>query len=299
MSTYLMLLAAALGGPHVESPGKSSGNYLPLEECVVSLIKEASVPAREAGVLTEIPAREGMQVKAGDLLATVDDKLAKQQEMIAEFDWKVAAKQAQNEISVKVAESAAKVAEAEYQEALDANRRIPGTVPPATVRRLYFTAQRAQRQIEQAKFELGVAEMTRDARKAQLDFANFQTNRRKIQCPLPGVVVKVFKQKGEWVNPGDPVLRILWLDKLRVEGFVNVADFPPQKAFGRKVRIRVHSGQGDYTPIESKITFVSPIVEANGDYRVWADIENPKVNGVWTIFPGMTANMELELPAAK
>ena len=46
-----------------------------LERCLVSLMEEAKVPAREAGVLEELLAREGDVVKRGDVIAKIPREL--------------------------------------------------------------------------------------------------------------------------------------------------------------------------------------------------------------------------------
>ena len=44
-----------------------------LERCLISLVEEAQVPAREAGVLVELQIREGDVVSRGDLIARIDE----------------------------------------------------------------------------------------------------------------------------------------------------------------------------------------------------------------------------------
>ena len=48
--------------------------------------------------------------------------------------------------------------------------------------------------------------------------------RRRILAPIGGMVVDVFRRQGEWVDPGVAVLRILRIDKLRVEAFLSARE---------------------------------------------------------------------------
>ena len=47
-----------------------------LENCLVSLVEEAKVPAREGGVLVSLGIREGDVVERNDVIAKIDDDQA-------------------------------------------------------------------------------------------------------------------------------------------------------------------------------------------------------------------------------
>jgi macrolide-specific efflux system membrane fusion protein len=98
----------------------------------------------------------------------------------------------------------------------------------------------------------------------------------------------VLKQPGEWVEPGEPIVRILRLDRLKAEGLVS-ADALDGSLLGRPVTLTVNQSQ---KPVQyrGKIAFVSPEVDpVNGQVRFWAEIENadlalrPGLHGSLTI----------------
>jgi macrolide-specific efflux system membrane fusion protein len=101
-------------------------------------------------------------------------------------------------------------------------------------------------------------------------------------------------QKGEWVEVGKPVVRIVRLDKLRVEGFIHVRDALPGDIVDRSVKVAVELARGQKREFTGKITFVSPLVQAGGDYRVWADVDNRREQDQWLLRPGLEAEMTLE-----
>ena len=49
---------------------------------------------------------------------------------------------------------------------------------------------------------------------------------------------------GEWFNPGEPVLRIVRVDLLRIEGFLKAADYSPQDVTGKAVSVEVELPRG-------------------------------------------------------
>ena len=54
-------------------------------------------------------------------------------------------------------------------------------------------------------------------------------------------MAEVHRHRGEWVQPGQTILRILRLDRLRAEGLVNAAAVP-EGSMGRPVQLTVQIG---------------------------------------------------------
>jgi multidrug efflux pump subunit AcrA (membrane-fusion protein) len=268
-----------------------------LPHCKVSLIDEAEVPAREAGVLVSLNARRGMTVEAGSLLAQIDDLQAQMAKKVAQLEYDVSRKEAENDISVRAAQAASLVAKAEYDEAIEANRRVSGTVTPSEVRRLLLTYNRSRLQIELAQLEFSIVRLNTRTRAAQVEAAENAIQRRRIEAPLSGVIAEVHRHAGEWVNAGDPVLRVVRMDKLRVEGYVDAPQLAPQEVLQRPVTVVVRLAHGQEERVNSTVGFVSPLVEATGQYRISADINNTATGAHWLISPGMMAEMTIDLAA--
>src|SRR5262245_28772681 len=62
----------------------SEARQLQLKACLVSLIQDVEVPAREAGQITKVEVREGQEVASGQAIAQIDDERAKAQRQAAE-----------------------------------------------------------------------------------------------------------------------------------------------------------------------------------------------------------------------
>ncbi len=101
-------------------------------------------------------------------------------------------------------------------------------------------------------------------------------------------MVARLKKVGEFVRPGDEVIRIARLDKLRAKGVMNVATILPHEAKSRMVTIKIRLGDEDKT-IPGQISFVEPQVNpVDGTYGVWVDFENLSD---YAIRPGMVGTM--------
>jgi macrolide-specific efflux system membrane fusion protein len=119
--------------------------------------------------------------------------------------------------------------------------------------------------------------------------------RRIIAAPIDGVVVTLFHERGEWVAAGEPVVQVVRIDKLRVEGFVSATDVSPIDIAGRPVVASVHLAQRGEARFTGKVVFISPQVQAGNKYRVRAEVANRIENGQPVLRPGMTANLTIQL----
>ncbi len=269
MQVTLIALSTAflLAGPQSAAVQRPSIGTFLVSDCLIALINDNEVPAQEAGVLKELrtpklnpdgspsydaegnpeyeEVREGLEVVEGQVLGRIDDELERKLKDVAQYKLEVAEKEAKNYISVQYAEAAHKVATAEVEQAKEANRRHAGTVPAAELRRMKLNQKQAELQIEQSQYELEINAVSVSVRKAELQVADLQIGRREILAPVDGIVVKRYVDEGEWVQPGDNVLRIVRMNKVRVQGLVEASRLSPaQLRKGQRVTVRLRSGQG-------------------------------------------------------
>lgn len=279
------------GGPRPTAAADS----VTVPGCLVSLIETVEVPAQEAGVLLKLNVKEGDQVALGDRLARIDDKNALVQKKAAELKLNVAKEEARNDISVRYATATAKVAEAEYFQRIEANRDVPGAVSQSEIRALLLKHREAVLSIEKAQMRQRIAELEMGVSKAELEATEDNIRRRLITSPLDGMVVEVLRHAGEWVQAGEPVLRIIRVNRLRVEGFLSASKHEAGEILGRDVDVSVKLARGRRGMFKGKIVFVDPRVQASNEFRVWAEMENKQLGGHWLLGPGRGAEMTIHL----
>jgi macrolide-specific efflux system membrane fusion protein len=103
--------------------------------------------------------------------------------------------------------------------------------------------------------------------------------------------VRVDRHRGEWVEPGDPVLRILRIDRLRAEGFVKV-HHTEHDLENCLVTLKVNLPGEPGAVFPGKVVFLSPEVDpVNAQVRIWAEIENRGTR----LRPGMRATMSIHV----
>jgi len=302
MLTRSSVLGTALGAIACLALAAKSSDDPPaaalLSRCYVTVIDDVLVPAREPGSLIEVEAREGMLVSEGAVLARLDDALVQLELQVAEADCLAAEEKAGSDIDVRYARASADVTEAEYQQALDANVRFAETITLAEVRRRDLNRKRDDFRVEQADLEHRLSAHAAAAKSAQAARAAAILERRKVVAPVDGMVIEVLRNRGEWVELGDPVLRILRIDRLRVEGYLNVGQFDAEQVADRPATVEIKLSRGRTESFSGKVVFVNPIIEANGEYRVVAEVANRERNGQWVLKPGMQAEMTIELTSA-
>lgn len=266
-----------------------------LTHCLVSLIEDVQVPAREAGALMSMNVVEGQYVTAGQLLAQIDDQQPKLDKLAAELERDAAMAKALDDIEVRYAEAAFEVASAELERAVSIDRKSPGGVTQQEIQKLRLAKHRDELQIERSKLERRVAKMNADVHQAAVQSAGHAVARRQIVSPLAGVVVNILHEKGEWVAAGEPVLQVVRIDRLRVEGFLNATEVGPEEVAGRPVAVDVQMVGGKTVRFTGDVVFISPLVQAGDKYRVRAEVENRTDGGSPLLRPGMTATMAIGL----
>lgn len=264
-----------------------------LDRCQVTVIEEAHLSIREAGTIVEMPVREGMSVAKDALVAKVDDRQAQLDYKAAKKEWELAVETAEDDSAVKLAEATLEVS----KDRLDRSKEIASTSAvfgPRDIRELQLTIRRDEIGVEKARHDQKLAAMTADVKQMVVAAAEEAISRRWLFAPFDGVVAETFRNASEWAEPGEPLLRLVRMDRVYVDGLIRVNAFDPSQLVGKPVTATVIMG-GD-RPVEfvGVIATVNPIVENNA-YRIRAEVENRQTEGYWLLRPGMDASMTIHV----
>ena len=271
----------------------SAQGELVVTDCYVSALNDVDVPAEAQGVIRELLVDEGFTVKDGQSLANIDDREAKVNEALAVIELEKSQEQASNDVRIRYAKEDAKVSQAELDAATEANSLRPGAFGATEMRKMELQLSRSTLGIEQAEMDQKELGHTVRANNAKLEAAKDEIERRDITAPFDGVVAEIRIHKGEWVNPGDAVLRLVQMDRLSIDGFLNVNRDRGKVRKGMKVVATVDSGGGNKEEAEGVISFISPLVQAGGEYRIRAEVSNSQKNGQWVLRPGLPATFRI------
>jgi len=236
----------------------------------------------------------------------------------------IAARQAANLFRVEAAEKAQAVAENELKRAEKANLRYDDAVSQSEIDGRKLEAEKAVLEAKQSRFEreidglkrdvsqealrgqelavsaadlevssaesdLDVAQMQARIKRHELELARLDVQRRGIVSPLDGVVIEIYRQRGEWVEPGESVLRVLRLNRLWAEGFIRVEDL--SKCVERsEVMLTVKLSEDETVEARGQIVFVGREVDPiNREVLIRAEIPNEDLR----LLPGMDGELSV------
>lgn len=247
---------------------------LVIEPAILTIIDQADIPARDAGLLEKLNVQEGMNVKAGELLVSLDSR---EQEMLcrkARVEVELAAAKAASNVQIDFARVSHEIAKADEARALESEKKFAKSVSKTELDQLRLAVEKTKFEITHADEEQTLAKLSRQLKEQELGLAEHKLELRQIVAPFDGTVAQRYRRVGEWVQPGEKVLRLIRTDRLRVEAFVELKYLPPQPT-NLIVRWVMPLPDMKSQSYPAKITFVSPEANpVNGQVRVWAEIDN-------------------------
>ncbi len=337
LSTALLLTGPQPGYPKGASP--ESDSVVTIENCQIVLKADIDVPAREAGQLIALSTPrldangnpvldsqgqpvyqevlEGLRVFKGQELGRIDDSLQRAQKRITESRLQAAEAEAKNRVRVDYAEATYKVAETDLEGLQLAKNSYRVSVSPAEERRTKLSRDQAELGVKQAELDFTVAGLNALGSQAEDEAAQVQIERRKIVSPVDGIVERVYKHAGDWVIPGEAVLRVIRMDQVRIEGRADATRYLPFHLEGQPVTavtVRFRGGEenvpgssgGAPHPIQGRLFHASQIVDASELFRVVAEVENVWVTpdpsrperGYWLLRQGLVCDITIAITSA-
>jgi len=271
---------------------------------------EAKLTLKLAEIDLAVATRRHAESVSVDIASAAVDESASLLEQ-AKIELSVARKMAESDILVRQSQAATTYSQEAFDRALRSKQEFATSVSELELAKLQYELEKSRMDTEQARYDQGLQSLRSTARAAMVeqqetaakrlaleltdartehavaklnvermqksvDVATEKLARRQIKSPLSGIVVEKLRHKGEWVEAGEPVLRVIRLDSLLVEGYVD-ANLVDQSSRGRQVQVRAKTRQGAVT-VDGRIVFVSPEIDAvNQQVQVRAEIENRKL----------------------
>ncbi|WP_437223365.1 HlyD family secretion protein [Planctomicrobium sp. SH661] len=273
-------------------------------------------------------ARRELENRAQLELAAKTVELEEQKGVEQELTSRIAHKKAENPLKVDAAQKQMDLAKNELDRGLAAQKEFKGSISASEIdgRRLTYehadlnarqmrfeqeievllaeaedvstrtqvlSVEQARLQVDDATAKQEVAALQVKLKENQLETAAEALERREIRSPIEGIVVRVERHMGEWIEPGEPCFRIVRLDRLRVEGFLS-ARYALKISPGAKVLVTVQIEGAQPVECEGTVTFISPEIDpVNHEVRIWVEIDNAQQK----FRPGMHGSLTIDIPA--
>lgn len=320
----LILLAAVLGGGyyyyrHTRAAAIPAGTLL-LSGNVEA--HESVVAFRTQGRIVALPVEEGSAVKAGDLLAHLDDADYQQQVRIDEAtlhtrDRELQLAEAGNRAQdIRAGEQTVADAKADLElkradlerytalykrDAVSAQTRDQADTAFRRALAVYERSQQNLSEIREGtrKEQVAVTRAALHAAQQSLELSKVRLDYTVLNSPVTGVVTVRQAELGEYVVPGTPVVTVADIDHLWVRAYVPETDLGHVR-WGQQVAVRTDTYPGK--SYKGTVSFISPeaeftpkTVQTNKErvalvYRIKVDVENPNHE----LKPGMPADVTIE-----
>ncbi|MFW6322475.1 MAG: efflux RND transporter periplasmic adaptor subunit [Guyparkeria sp.] len=229
----------------------------------VNTLREARLSAEIAGLVETVTVESGDRVTAGAPLFTLDAELQR--------------------LAVRSLEAERQEAEAARREA---ERRLEEARSVVAGRHIAETEVRARASA------VAVARAREARLAAELEQGEARLARYRIAAPFDGVVVAREAERGEWVEPGDSLLRLVDTDALRL-------DFQVPQRYHRlmgddaTLRYRPDDAQRDWR--EADVATVVPVTDPAA--RTFLLRGQPSTGD--SLLPGMAVEGHLSLPTGR
>jgi RND family efflux transporter MFP subunit len=237
---------------------------------------QVDVAAQREGVVAEIHAEPGLMVRAGQLLAQLDDR-----QVTADLDA-ARARTRSTAADLKNWEAEAKVLEADAERA----------------RKMWEAQLITQEQFDHARFKAESDQW--DVKRVQEMLVNAQQTERSlelelektcIRAPFSGIVARRYVRAGQQVNRGDRMFWITETSPLRVQ-FTLPERFAGKIQRGQTLEVTsVDSGDAKFA---AQVMEISPVIDpSSGTIEVLAQL----VGATKDLRPGMTTSIRIpDLP---
>lgn len=236
---------------------------------------QVDVTAQRDGLVAQLLAEPGQRVKAGDLLAHLDDR-----QLSADLEA-ARAKTRAIEADLKNWQAEGNVAQVDYERA----------------QKMWEAQVLTKEQLEHARFKAEseqwdvkrVSELLTNARESERSL-ELELEKTQIRSPFSGLVARRYVREGQQVIKGD---RLFWVTE---ESPLLLRVTLPERYMGR-----IHTGQqipltSPDTPDQeyvAKVVQVSPVIDpANGTMEVLSQLVGPTRQ----LRPGMTASVRFDNP---
>ena len=278
--TLRLALAGLLWGIGIDTsraqPPSATGE-IEIEDTQVSLIQNTFVAAPIAGVISVVAVAEGDPVKAGTLLVQFDDEQAQTELEAARASYEAARIESDNDVNTRYAKRTLEVRQRELEQSLAANQQFEGAVSESEIMKQRLVVDQSRLAIEQAEHDMMIARARAKEKLASSRIVEARLRKHGVRTTVSGTVVEVAVEPGEWVEAGKAIVRIISLDPIRIECFVDGRKCGSELV-DRTVKFFPvgESDAEEAKPLTGQVTFVSPELHpVTGQARLWATIKNP------------------------
>ncbi len=268
-----------------------------ISPCTVQFIDDIELPALESGQIKQLLVKEGDLVRAGSKVGQIDDQLYQRMKEQAQLRLEIAVQNAEDETSISTAYNEIEIAGIELKRMT--NLASKGSRASSDKEKAEFDFKLAmlkkQAAENQQKSALGESRVERSKLNEAED--RIQRHELKSTSEFDTNVIEIFRDPLEWVNAGEPVMRLGRMDRLWVNGVINTDDFNAHEIINQPVTVTLQLARGEEAQFKGKIVYVGLERQHSDKLMVKAEIENRPIGGHWVLQPNSTVEMTIHVSA--
>ena len=283
LSISLFLIFAATQTDAVDDQVPEGGFDIP--DSIVQFIQEIDVPALASGKLTEVNVKDFQTIEADVVLARIDDTALKDRQQAAEVGRQLLSNKLQSNLLDQIAKLSMDEAKAKHDSNVSTNASSPGSIPTMEIHRSMLALERSKIEAQRVKEQKEDLRLELSIQSSEVAQVQHQIEQLKVISPVRGVVLKVNKQAGEWVNVGETVASVARMDRLQIPVLLSETQVLHRYAAGTSVVVHWREGNTRHS-LRGRIASVEPVLRGNDDYRGMVEVENRKLSSGWLLMAG-------------
>lgn len=288
-------LSPAIQSPAIQSPtppfASPRDGWYTFERCPVFAMQWVEVPAQESGVIQELLVQKNDYVEAKQILGRQDTTIADLEKSVSGLQAQVAASEALDTSDVRLAQSI--LEEMKLQESNYTEMHQKNTASDSDLKQRQLATEQARVKLTQTEAAAKQRELRAKLAQSALFLNQRKVDRLIFTATIPGIVTEIDHHAGEWVPAGKRIFKIVRMDELLVDCFVDINRIDPALLLEQPVKITLNQRGNTERLFVGRITSFDPDVSATGTVRVHAAVQNQRNGDQWTLLPGMSVSMQL------
>lgn len=258
-----------------------------IEGAVVKADREIDVPAPVTGRIGRILVDDNHMVAEGTVIAQIEDGRAQMTKRLAQARFDHAELEANDDSAILEAEATLALARSEHRRNVEAGEAITASEREQSeleVRQAELRLAARQKQKELAIKRLEIARL-------EVEEAEAEISRHQVTASGAANVFAIYHHAGEWVTEGEPLIRLVRMELLRVEGQVDKYRYNREDLHGKRVTVEFERARGEKISFEGQVTWTGLREAAGQHIQVRATIANRVVAEHFVLHPGAVVRL--------
>ena len=251
----------------------------------LDLLDRVTVSASVDGVIKTISGRIGSPVLKDELLVQLDTDRRTLELKAKKNEHQALKIKSENDSRAKTGEVREASARFNLKKLQEVNFRV--RVPALEIARAESQVKEATQERLGARQEMSQFEFEARASYDEGQLLKFDLAKSSIQSQYDGIISRVEKRVGEFVEAGQPIVEVYRMDRLMGVVLINQEQLPPESAIGVGGKLSIEH-DGETLTRDISIVRILPRLDIDGKYRAFVEMDNEKSPaGNWLLLPGM------------